>query len=171
MKLFNINPQTLSHELRRETSPHLKRRRRLLGLALTVIGSMGVIALYQMGIIKHMPEPAWPYLDADKVDASEEAYARLATPDAVLGMASYAMTSVLIAMGGKDRARTHPWIPLLMAAKIGFDAMQAGKLTVDQWTVHRAFCSWCLLSAGATFAQVPLAVPEARDAWRQMRRK
>ena len=70
----------------------------------------------------------------------------------------------LAAMGGADRATQRPWIPLALAAKVLVDAAQSGKLTVDQWTKHRAFCFWCLLAAGATFATVPLALPEARAA-------
>jgi hypothetical protein len=55
-------------------------------------------------------------------------------------------------------------LPLALAAKVGLDALVAGKLTVDQWTKHRAFCSWCLLGAGASFASAPLVVREARAA-------
>ncbi len=126
-------------------------------------------ALYQLGVIDHLPEPPLPLLDADKVDASPEAYRYLSTPDGVLGLASYAATAVLASMGGPDRARTTPWLPLLAAAKTGADAAQAAKLTRDQWTEHRAFCSWCLLAAAATFATVPLVLPEARDALRRLR--
>ncbi len=52
---------------------------------------------------------------------------------------------------------------------MALDALGAGKLTVDQWTKHRAFCLWCLLAAGATFASVPLVLPEARAALRHPR--
>jgi uncharacterized membrane protein len=148
----------------------LEQRRRVVGLSLVSVGAMGLIALYQMGIIKHLPEPPLPYLDADKVDASSEAYSYFATPDGTLGLASYATTLVLAAMGGQDRATKQPWIPLALMAKVVVDAAGAGKLTVDQWTKHGAFCSWCLLAAGATFATVPLAVPEARAALRHLRR-
>ncbi|MDP9457572.1 MAG: hypothetical protein M3Q60_17780 [Actinomycetota bacterium] len=72
------------------------------------------------------------------------------------------------AMGGEDRATERTWIPLALAAKAAFDALQAGKLTVDQWKDHRAFCIWCLLAAGATFATVPLVIPEARAALRHL---
>jgi len=125
---------------------------------------MAPIALYQMGVIRHLPEPPLPRLNADAVDASAEAYGILQTPDAVLGLGSYALTAVLTAAGGEDRARTRPWIPLALAAKVVLDAASGGKLTVDQWTRHRAFCSWCLLAAGASFATVPLVIPEARAA-------
>ncbi len=42
-------------------------------MALSAAGSMGVITAYQMGLIKHLPEPPFAVLDADKVDASGEA--------------------------------------------------------------------------------------------------
>src|SRR5437763_11957824 len=112
-----MNPKQLSRELRKSRSDFLEQRRGIVAMSLTAIGCMGLIALYQMGIIKHLPEPDVPGLDADKVDASEEAYSYLETPDAAIGLGSYAVTLGLAAMGGKDRAKTHPWIPLALAAK------------------------------------------------------
>ena len=143
----------------------------MAALSLAALGSMGVITLYQMGLIHHLPEPPLPGLDADRVDASGEAYARLDMPDAPLGLGSYAVTLGLAALGGPDRAETRPWVPLALAGKVALDALQAGKLTWDQWSRHRAFCSWCLLAAGATFAMVPLVLPEARAALGHLRRK
>jgi uncharacterized membrane protein len=164
----DIGASELSRELRRGTGDRLARRRGIAALSLVAVGSMGMISLYQLGLIKHLPEPPLPRLNADKVDASAEAYKKLSMPDAVLGLNSYAVTLALTAMGGEDRVRTAPWIPLVLAAKVAVDAVQAGKLTWDQWAEHRAFCSWCLLAAGATFATVPLAVPEARQAWHHL---
>jgi hypothetical protein len=132
------------------------------------VGSMGLIVLYQMGTIEHLPEPQIPGLDADKVDASPEASTRLAMPDGIVGLGSYAVTMGLAAMGGRERARDPPWIPLALAAKVAFDAYQAGKLTVNQATKRKAFCFWCLLSTAATFATVPLVVPEVRIALRHL---
>jgi uncharacterized membrane protein len=132
---------------------------------------MGLIALYQVGLLKHLPEPPVPGFDADKVDASDEAYSYFQTPDAFLGLGSYAATMGLAAIGGKNRAQTQPWIPLALLAKTGADAAQAARLTVDQWTKHKAFCFWCLLAAAATFAALPLAVPEAVEAVHQLRKK
>jgi len=129
---------------------------------------MGFIALYQLGLIRHLPDPPLPMMNADRVDGSAEAYERFRIPDAVLGFGSYAVTMALAAMGGTRRARETPWIPLALAAKIAFDASNAGKLSVDQWTKHRAFCLWCLLAAAATFATVPLVIPEAVEAARTL---
>ena len=60
----------LSRELRTQTSLDLRRRRGIVGLSMLASASMGLIALYQTGIIKHLPEPPLPMMNADKVDAS-----------------------------------------------------------------------------------------------------
>ena len=161
----------LSSELRTQTSPDLRRRRGMVSLSMLASASMGLIALYQIGIIKHLPEPPLPMMNADKVNASAEAYERLATPDAILGLGSYAATMALAAMGGKNRLREMSWVPLALAAKVAFDAANAAKLSVDQWTKQRAFCFWCLLAATATFAMVPLVIPETIAAVRKISRK
>jgi hypothetical protein len=163
-------PEELGDELRNGSGGDIARRRGVVCLSLVATGSMGLITLYQMGVIKHMPEPPLPRLDADRVDASAEAYSRFATPDGALGLGSYAVTLGLATMGGRDRARTMPWAPIALAAKVAFDAFQAGRLSVDQATKYKAFCFWCLLSAASTFATVPLVVPETRAAIRRLTR-
>jgi uncharacterized membrane protein len=163
-----MKPERLSDQLRHATDPFLKQRRRVVCLSLTAIGCMGLITLYQMGIIKHLPEPPLPGLDADKVDSSGEAYATFSMPDAVLGIGSYAATMGLAAMGGKDRAKTEPWLPLSLAAKATLDAAQAAKLTYDQFAKHKAACLWCLVAAAATFATLPLVLDEAQAALRRV---
>jgi hypothetical protein len=163
-----MNPQQLGQQLRLGKGRDLALRRGTVILSMAAAASMGLITLYQMGIIKHLPEPPLPLLDADRVDASAEAYSRFSTPDGALGLGNYAITLGLAAMGGRDRAREQPWIPLAMAAKVAFDASQAVRLYIDQKTKYHAFCSWCLLAAGATLAGMPLVLPEAFAALRQL---
>lgn len=163
-----MKPEELSRQLRRGTGRFLGHRRGVVVLSLAAVGSLGVVALYQMGIIRCVPEPPLPYLDADKVDAAPEAYEVLSMPDAVLGVGSYALTMALAAAGGEAWAQERPWIPLALATKVAFDAFEAGKLTREQWTEHQAFCLWCLIAAGASFATAPLVIPEARAAVRHL---
>ncbi len=164
-----MDPGTLSRELRLGSSRFLRQRRKVLSLSLVAAGAMAPIALYQMGVIRHLPEPPLPRLNADKVDAAAEAYAMLRTPDAALGLASYAATAWLASLGGEDRAQTRPWVPVALATKVALDAAFGTKLTIDQWTNHRAFCTWCLLAAVASVATVPFAIPEARAAFKRFR--
>ncbi len=151
----------LSEELRHGEGKFLACRRGVVALSLTTISSMGLIALYQMGILRRLPEPPLALFNTRKVNASPEAYSKLNLPDAVLGLGSYAATLGLAAMGGEDRAETQPWIPLALVGKALVDAAQAGKLTHDSWTKHGAFCIYSLVAATATFATLPLVFPEA----------
>ncbi len=164
------SPAELSRQLRCQSDGFLAQRRGVVTLSLVAIASMGLISLYQMGVLKHLPEPPLPRLDADRVDASPEAYRRLSAPDATLAVGSYAATLALAAMGGENRARQQPWLPLALAAKVGFDLAQSLRMIRVQWTKYRAFCFWCLVSAGATFATAPLAFGEARSALRRLTR-
>lgn len=166
-----LPPEKLSRQLRRESTPHLRRRRGVVCMSLTAMGCMGLIVAYQTGLVRRLPEPDWPGLDADKVDASDEAYARFAMPDAALGLASYAVTLGLAAMGGKDRARSHPWMPIALAVKAGVDAAEGARLSYDQYAKHRAACMWCLIAASATFVSAALVVPEARAAIAELQRR
>jgi len=161
--------ERVSRELRNDSGVVLRQRRRIVALSLVAEGSMGLITLYQMGIIRHLPEPNLGRLDADRVDASGEAYALFKTPDAALAMASYAVTLVLAAAGGADRTKKTPLLAVALTAKVAFDALGAAVLTVEQGSRHRKFCSWCLLAAAASAAMVPAVVPETRLAWNVLR--
>ena len=161
--------ERVSDDLRLGRSPHLSRRRRAAGLLLGASASLGVVTLYQLGIVRHLPDPPLPWFDSDRVDASGEAFHEGSTPDAALAVANYGLTMAMIAMGTADRAREQPWIPLLAAAKVAADAVGALGLTVEQISKHRALCAWCLAAAAATLTAVPAVVPEAREALAQLR--
>jgi hypothetical protein len=146
---------------------------RRMAVVLTVLGmtSLAVISLYQVGILKHLPEPPLPGLDAERVNGSPEAYKILNTPDAVLGLGSYAATLGLEALGGADRARRNPWVPLALAAKCVADTFQAARLTRKSWINFQAFSFYSLVTVAATFLTLPVVLPEALSAWRKIRSK
>jgi uncharacterized membrane protein len=161
--------ERVSDDLRRRTNADLRRRRRQTALMLGATAAMGVISLYQTGIVRHLPDPPLPGFDSDKVDASGEAYETLKTPDSTLAIASYGATLALVGMGGSDRADSRPWIPLLAGAKLAYDGAGAAWLTAEQISKHRALCFYCLLASAATWAAAAQAVPEARSAWQSLR--
>ena len=164
-----LTPEELGTALREDDAPFLKNRRWVVGLALFNILAMSAISLYQMGILKSVPEVHLPGEDADKINGSAQAYEILQTPDAVLAIGSYAATAALAAMGPPDRAESLPWPALGMGAKALADAAFAVKLLWDQPTKYKAYCSWCVSGALASLAVVPLAWPEARVAWDKIR--
>lgn len=61
--------------LRLGASALVRRRRWVAGLTLLASAAYGVVAAYQFGLVRHLPQPPLWWLDADRVDASGEAYA------------------------------------------------------------------------------------------------
>lgn len=162
--------EAVSRDLRGGSGELLARRRRVAALSLGGGAALGVVALYQFGLVKHLPDPPIRVFDSDRVDAAGEAYSFLHTPDATLGLASYAATAALAGAGGSNRASERPLLPLALALKVAFDAASAAWLTAEQITKHRRLCSYCLAAAVASFATVPHVIPEARRAWSELRR-
>lgn len=161
--------EAVSDALRRLDSPDLTRRRQAAGLVLSALGSLGLVAAYQFGLLRHVPEPPLAVLDATNVDASGEAYQLFGTPDSTLGLASYAVTLALLGTGSADRATTAPLLPLLAAGKAALDVVSSGYLFAEQVSSHRRLCGWCTLAAAASVAVLPLTLPEARTAYRSWR--
>jgi uncharacterized membrane protein len=161
--------EAVSDALRREDSEHLSARRRVALLQMVSNAALSVVGLYQFGLIRRVPEPSLPGLDADAVDASGEAYAIGHTPDSTLGIVSGGVTMVLAGMGGPSRASDQPLLPLALFAKTLLDAVNGAYLTAEQLTKHKKVCSFCTVSAIALVASVPAAWPEARAALKTVR--
>jgi len=161
--------EAVSDALRRGSSPYLDARRRTAVLQTAAAGTLAVVGLYQFCVLRSVPEPSLPWLDASRVDASGEAYSMLRTPDATLGIASAGLSLVLAGMGGAKRHEEQPWIPLALLAKSLLDAAGGSYLLAEQITKHKKICSWCTVSAGLLLATVPVVLPEARAAWRAWR--
>ncbi|HEX2699755.1 MAG TPA: vitamin K epoxide reductase family protein [Acidimicrobiales bacterium] len=101
--------------------------------------------------------------------ASGEAYHYLKTPDAALGLLSYAVTLVLAGMRADRDPSTQPFLSLAFGAKVVADAAGGLYLTLEQGSKHRRFCSWCLGATAFSMATVPQVLPEVRAAWSTLR--
>jgi hypothetical protein len=115
----SISPaaEEVSDALRRGTGNFLPQRRRIALLQTAAAATLSVVGLYQFGVLRSVPEPPLPGLDANRVDASGEAYAVLGTPDSSLGITSAGISLALAGMGSATRYREQPWIPLALLAK------------------------------------------------------
>lgn len=164
-----ITAEELSRDLRYGGGPHLKRRRAIIGLCFFSCAALGAVALYQIGILKKLPQPRSKAFDTGKVNGSGEAYSMLATPDAFLGLASYAITATLAGMGSEKRWRTSPWMTVGMTLKLLADSGMAGKLTVDEFRRFKSFSVWSVATALATWTALPLAFPEAKAAVQRLK--
>ncbi len=140
-------------------SQSLRRRRRAATTALASASVMTGLSLYQLGVIRRLPELPLPGFDANVVDASAQAYQLLGSPDATLGVVSYGVTAAIAGLGGE---RPPAVLSAALAAKAAVDLGWAVKLTADQATKHRAACSWCLLASSLTLSTFVSAAGEFR---------
>ena len=162
-----MEPRALSRYLREGDDPDLRRRRWVVGLSLLGAAMGQVVALYQTGIVKHLPDPPGPF-DSDRVDASEYAYKRFESPDGPAMVASYAVTAWLAAAGGPDRPGSSPWLPVALAAKTLYDTGLAAELAREEWQDNRALCAYCQVATVASAASLAFALPEAARAARRL---
>lgn len=164
-----MKPSELSRQLREGQSPELNNRRLIVGLSLLGVGMAQIVSLYQVGIVKHLPDPPLDVFDSDKVDASDYAYKRFLTPDGFLMLMSYAMTAWLAGIGGEKRSETHPLLSLAMGAKIALDLVSAAELAREEWNDNKKLCPYCQTATLASLASLALAMPEIKRAWKNWR--
>lgn len=160
-------PQQLRRELQNSEKPDLNLRRAVIGLSLLGIGAMTAVSLFQIGIVKHLPDPPIDGFDSDKVNSSDTAYA-LGVPDGTLSLASLAANIPLAAFGGENRAEEQPLIPLAIAAKASVEAVVAGWYFYQMPTKEKAWCGYCILGAAANFGIAALTLKEAKRAWKNL---
>jgi uncharacterized membrane protein len=119
------------------------------------------VTLYQTGVLTHLPDPPLAIFDSEKVDASTYAYKRGNAPDAPAMLVTYGLTAWIASAGGRDRAMSHPWLPVAMAAKTVVDSVTALQLAREEWSTNRKLCAYCQAATVASVASVALALPEA----------
>ncbi|WP_128543285.1 vitamin K epoxide reductase family protein [Larkinella soli] len=163
-----MNPIQLSQELREGQTEDLNRRRWIAGLSMVGATIGQIVSLYQLGIIKHLPDPPISVFDSDKVDASAYAYKRLDTPDALMMILNYATTAMLAGAGGKDRAETNPGVPIAMGVKTLADTALNLTLAREEWQENKKLCFYCQMATVVSAATVVLAVPEVMKAVRKL---
>lgn len=82
---------------------------------------------------------------------------------------TYAVTAILAAAGGKNRAQKQPMVPVAMGAKLLYDLMTTVKLGQEEWQENKALCIYCQAATAATIVSVALAVPEVIHALNELR--
>ena len=164
-----VKPSQLSRELRQGDAPELQKRRWIVGLSLVGVAMAQIVSLYQVGIVKHLPDPPLDIFDSDRVDASDYAYKRFLVPDGFLMLSSYATTALLAGMGGEKRSQTHPLLALGMGAKIVVDLLSAAELAREEWNDNHKLCPYCQTATLASLASLWMAWPEMISAWKNWR--
>lgn len=163
-----MDPDAIRNELRHGESDALRRRRGIVILAAVGAIDFAIISLYQLGAIRHLPDPPGRIFDSDKVNASRKAYA-LGVPDGPVGLVLYGLTIVLAGAGGGERSGRRPIFDLLLGGAVA--AGGALNYLYDMARRQARACPCCLVGAAAHFAMIPLALPNAVSAARSLLRR
>ena len=123
-------------------------RRLLLAANGAAIASLVPVILYQLGAVKHLPDPPAEIFDSDRITGSKIAHP-LGIPDGLLGIASYGTTLALAAMACRSKTAGR-----LLGAKLVLDGGAATFNTSRQIVRFGKLCSWCMGTVAATGVMV-----------------
>jgi uncharacterized membrane protein len=155
-------PQELRRRVQHDRGADMQARRAIVGVSLVGMAAMGIVTLYQTGVIRHLPDPLtrWPHFHSDKVNGSPTAFG-YGMPDGPITLAAHAVNLALAAAGPPDRHRRSPWLPLLATLLSGAQAAVAAKYLFYQMPyVDEAWCPYCVTDALTHFATLACTLPE-----------
>ncbi|MEX2336709.1 MAG: vitamin K epoxide reductase family protein [Fulvivirga sp.] len=108
------------------------------------------ISLYQLGIIRHLPDLPGKLFDSDKVNASKEAQVA-GIPDGPVSLLMYAANLVLATAALKRKKKRNVFDYLLAGNALGQAAGGAYYL-YNMATVQKKICPYCVTGALINFA-------------------
>ncbi len=120
----------------------------LAGANAAALVSLVPVALHQLGLVSHLPDPAASIFDSDRITESAVAHP-FGIPDALLGMASYGTTLLLIRNASRSSAGRK-----LLGAKLLLDGGVAAFNASRQVVRFGKICSWCMGTVAATAVMV-----------------
>jgi hypothetical protein len=155
--------QRLGAQLRFDTSSEMRRRRWIVGISLVGVTLAQIMTLKQVGILKSVPDLP-DRAGGERVVTDGHAYKRLETPAAVLQIISYGATAALAAMGGSNRSRETPWLPLALLGKTAYDSFISVKQGQEALSRREGVSLYPALSMVGAFACLGLAAVDALSA-------
>lgn len=154
----------LRRDLQEGESGDLWRRRAIIGVSLLGAAAMAVVALFQTGIVDHLPDPPLDGFDSDDVTSSDVGYA-IGGADAAFSMASLAVNVPIAAYGTADRVNSRPLIPIAFAGKAVSEAAIAGWFFYQMAAKEKKWCGYCIVNAAAIWSIAFLSLPEEGKAF------
>ena len=156
--------------LRLEESRESDVRGVLMAASLLGMASMATVALFQIGVLRHLPDPPVDGFDSDHVNAPERTSVR-GVPDGFRKFTGHAVMLALTAAWTADREARRPWLAFFAAGFALGQAIAAGRAVFRMPKVDKAWCGYRLIDAAVHFVTAAIMVPAAGWALcRRMRR-
>lgn len=143
--------RTLSpvQKIRKLFDSNAEQRRKIALLSAIGLVDFVPISLYQLGLIKHLPEFPGKVFDSDYVNASKEAQV-VGVADGPLSLLMYAANMLLVTMALKKKKKRNIFDYFLAANSVGQAAGGAYYL-YNMATVQKRICPYCVTGALINF--------------------
>lgn len=163
--MLGVQIDPMRRSWRSGETPSLRRRRTIAALCAAGAVDFSLISLFQLGVVRHLPDPPGKIFDSDRVNSSRKASA-YGLPDGPLGLLQYALTLGTLAFGGTRDTGRPAAATWALATLVGAGAVGALDYLRDMLFREKRVCPYCVAGAALNLAMVPLAWCEVRDAWR-----
>jgi uncharacterized membrane protein len=140
---------SLIDEMRNDNSEAVVNRRKIAALATAGLVDFSYISLFQMGFIRHMPDPPGEIFHSDKVNSSRDAVL-LRIPDAPISLFMYAAT-ILLATAGNRKNRFSKYFDLLLGGIAIGQAAGAAHYLYVMAKDQKKVCIYCVAGALVNF--------------------
>lgn len=142
-------------EIREQLSKITKSRRNIALLSTAGLLDFVPVSLYQLGVIRHLPDLPSKLFDSDYVNASEDA--RIAgLPDGPVSLLMYAVNLALIT-GSVNKGKKRLLVDYLVAANAIGQAAGGVYYLYNMSTRQKKVCLYCVAGAVINFATlIPL---------------
>ena len=143
-------------KIRNRSNSTAENRRNIALLSAIGAVDFSIISLYQLGVIRHLPDFPGKLFDSDYVNASKEAQIA-GIPDGPVSLLMYAANIVLAGAALKRSKKRNIFDYLLAGVSVGQAAGGAYYL-YNMATVQKKICPYCVAGALINFSSlVPLA--------------
>lgn len=141
MKIGKIQ-KTLQHK----KNKRITNQRNIALLAIMGLLNFSFISLYQIGIIKNMPDPPGQVFDSNKANGSRHAY-QAGLPDGPLAIIAYAFTIVLAIFKGNSQSGRPKWVDRLLLFLSLMNAGSAAAYMKNMIQKQERACLYCIFGA------------------------
>lgn len=138
--------------IRKDTSEVTGYRREIAALAAVGLIDFTLIALFQLGHIKKLPDLPGKIFDTKKVNSSKDAVL-LGLPDGVISLAAYTATLLLATAATRFKKQSRI-LDVAMGGVLLGQAVGAGQYLVNMAVVQKKVCIYCVAGAAINFASL-----------------